>query len=112
MYLGWSRSHPPLADGVAFLAEKGPSSTNLYYNYYATQVLHHYEGASWQPWNENLREHLIKTQAKQGHEAGSWFFDDGHTRKAGRLYNTAMAILTLEVYYRYLPLYSRVVLRQ
>jgi hypothetical protein len=39
------------------------------------------------------------------HEAGSWFFNDHDTAPGGRLAHTALAILTLEVYYRLLPIY-------
>jgi hypothetical protein len=110
MYLGWPRSHKALSRGVDFLAKTGPSPTNLYYNYYATQVLHHYEGPHWERWNTRLRDHLVATQATQGHESGSWYFPDAKTKSAGRLYNTAMAVMTLEVYYRHLPLYTPQVL--
>ncbi len=106
MYLGWERQRDPLARGVARLGKIGPSPTNLYYNYYATQVMHHYGGDPWQRWNAKMREHLIATQALQGHESGSWHFDDQHGNVGGRLYSTAMAVMTLEVYYRYLPLYG------
>jgi hypothetical protein len=103
---GWHRDHPPLAKGVDFLDQLGPSKDNLYYNYYATQVLFHYGGYPWERWNAVLREYLISTQGTQGHESGSWFFADGHSESGGRLYNTAMAVMTLEVYYRYMPLYA------
>lgn len=106
MYLGWNRERPALQRGVDYLADLGPSANNMYYNYYATQVLHHYDGPQWQPWNEMLRDHLIQTQAREGHESGSWYFEESHTKAAGRLYNTAMAIMILEVYYRHMPLYT------
>ena len=50
------------------------------------------------------------TQAKVGHESGSWYFSGRYGEKGGRLYNTAMAIMILEVYYRYMPLFSDKVL--
>jgi hypothetical protein len=112
MYLGWPRDHDGLTRGVEYLDELGPSANNMYYNYYATQVLHHYEGPYWKPWNEILREHLIATQARKGHETGSWYFEEPHTKTAGRLYNTAMAIMILEVYYRHMPLYKADVLEE
>jgi hypothetical protein len=34
-------------------------------------------------------------------------FPDKHGDQGGRLYNTAMSILVLEVYYRYLPIYGK-----
>jgi hypothetical protein len=49
---------------------------------------------------------LLKSQAKKGHEAGSWFegVNGGHgADAAGRLYTTSLATLILEVYYRILP---------
>lgn len=107
MYLGWSQDDERLARGVAYLDAQGPSADDLYFNYYATQVLIHHGGPQWPRWNNKLREHLIATQAKRGHESGSWYFKDEHAHKAGgRLYNTAMAAMILEVYYRHMPLYG------
>ena len=106
MYTGWRRDHTPLGRGVEFLGKLGPSKDNMYFNYYATQVLHHYDGPTWYQWNHKMREQLIATQATRGHESGSWYFGGGHAETGGRLYNTAMAVMTLEVYYRYMPLYG------
>jgi hypothetical protein len=106
MYMGWDRKRDAIVRGVAHLDKIGPSPTNMYYNYYATQVMHHFGGSPWRRWNGKMREQLIATQGKTGHEAGSWHFDDQHGDVGGRLYTTAMAIMTLEVYYRYLPLYA------
>jgi hypothetical protein len=115
MYLGWEHDRPALVRGVAILSENGPSldvsgppRNDMYYNYYATQVLHHYGGYEWARWNAAMRDYLIATQAKAGHETGSWFFEspDWGPRYGGRVYCTAMATMTLEVYYRHLPLYS------
>lgn len=110
MYGGWPRRHPSLMRGIRTLSKKGPSPHDLYFNYYAAMVLRHYGGEEWIAWNEVLREQLIRTQAKEGHESGSWYFKDKHGDQGGRLYNTAMAVLTLEVYYRYLPIYGAAVL--
>ncbi len=38
---------------------------------------------------------------------GSWLSGDGHDRSGGRDYCTAMAVLSLAVEYRYLPIYQR-----
>jgi hypothetical protein len=55
-----------------------------------------------------MRDQLVETQAKQGHEAGSWFSGTGHANEAGgRLYMTSLSCMTLEVYYRHLPLYKK-----
>jgi hypothetical protein len=107
MYLGWRRDKEALVRGIKYLSDRGPSRSDFYYNYYATQVLAHFEGEPWQKWNRAMRDYLIQSQSKQGHEAGSWFIaDDPHGAKpGGRLYMTSMACMTLEVYYRHLPLY-------
>jgi hypothetical protein len=115
MYMGWDHDRPALVRGVSILSENGPSldntgppRNNMYYNYYGTQVLHHYGGYEWTKWNAAMRDYLVATQSKSGHEAGSWYFDgtDLGSMAGGRLYCTALATMTLEVYYRHLPLYS------
>jgi len=106
MYLGWERTHPALGRGVEHLGAWGPAPDNIYFNYYTAQVLHHYEGSAWSKWNQPLRDLLIRTQATEGHESGSWHFPDRYGDRGGRLYSTAMAVMTLEVYYRYMPLYG------
>jgi hypothetical protein len=106
VYTGWRRNKPALYQGVKYLMQWGPSADNMYFNYYVTQVLHHWEGPDWDTWNRKMREFLVRTQATQGHESGSWYFSGGKGDVGGRLYNTALAIMTLEVYYRYMPLYT------
>lgn len=107
MYLGWDRLRPGLRNGVKFLDKTGPAKDDMYYNYYATQVLHHWGGDEWTKWNERMREQLVKTQKKSGHAAGSWDVADKHGGQGGRLYMTCLAAMTLEVYYRHLPLYEQ-----
>jgi len=106
MYTGWHRDRPALYRGVAHLHKWGPSQTNMYYDFYATQVLHHWEGPEWQEWNKQMRDYLVKTQSTESHENGSWHFPDPLGDRGGRLYNTAMALMILEVYYRHMPLYG------
>jgi hypothetical protein len=114
MYLGWGRQHPALVAGINGIDKLGPmqtepsgeAHTDLYFDYYATQVLYHHGGPQWERWNKKMRDYLIATQSSEGHESGSWYFQNQHLDKGGRLCNTSLAILTLEVYYRYLPLYS------
>ncbi len=108
MYTGWGRGRAALYRGVRLLDLWGPSETNLYYDYYATQVMRHWGGPEWEKWNPKMRDHLVATQMAEGHEAGSWHFHDPRGDRGGRLYSTAMAVMILEVYYRYLPLYRQV----
>jgi hypothetical protein len=85
------------------------SMKNLYYYYYATQVMHHFGGAAWKQWNEKMRDSLVKSQDQSsGPNLGSWSSaGDLHGPSGGRLMTTSLALLTLEVYYRHLPLYYR-----
>ena len=106
MYLGWSKDNEAIKEGIAALSKSGPSVEDLYFSYYATQVMRHQGGPDWEKWNTKMREDLIKTQSGAGHETGSWFFAGGHGKEGGRLYSTAMATMILEVYYRHMPLYT------
>ncbi len=106
MYYGWRRNDPRLIRGVGILETLGPSDHDVYFDYYATQVLHHFQGSGWERWNQRLRDYLVATQAKNGHERGSWFFPDRHGSLGGRHYTTCMCIMILEVYYRHMPLYD------
>lgn len=107
MYLGWKRDNPALKAGVEHLSRVGPQPGKIYYNYYATQVLHHWGGDLWNQWNLKMRDELVSTQVKSGPGAGSWDVRDDHGSQGGRLYQTTLSLLTLEVYYRHLPIYQR-----
>lgn len=107
LYTGWPLDHSGIGEGVRLLARNGPSPDNMYFDYYATQVLHQWGGAEWQEWNYRMRDYLVRTQSNEGHESGSWHFENPpNSTQGGRLYNTALAIMILEVYYRHLPLYG------
>jgi hypothetical protein len=87
-----------------------PTTRNCYYYYYATQVMHHFGGEAWKNWNNQMRDHLVKTQDNDSNSPmfGSWATGgDAWASSGGRLMVTSLNLLTLEVYYRYLPLYYR-----
>ena len=107
MYLGWKQDNGALQRGAQFVSNKGPSKSNMYYNYYATQVMRHIEGDMWKKWNGVMRDQLVNSQSQTGHEKGSWIMADRHVAKGGRLYCTSMATMILEVYYRHLPIYRK-----
>ena len=107
--MGWEPDHPALTEGVMAILDYGPSDKNLYYNYYATQLMFHYtngQDEAWDQWNNAMRDILIKTQATSGHEKGSWSIADPHANAGGRLYCTSLATMILEVYYRHMPIYG------
>jgi hypothetical protein len=117
LYLGWDRNHPATIRGadhlVQNLPEVGTSSEPLrdvYYWYYATQVMFHVQGEHWTAWNDTIRPLLESSQVQAGPLAGSWNPDhpvpDRWAHAGGRHYVTALNLLMLEVYYRHLPLFE------
>lgn len=111
MYLGWNKDRPPLRRGVQWLHDShfpAAAETNIYYWYYATQVMHHHGGAEWDEWNQRMRDLLVASQETQGHLAGSWKPKGEFAAAGGRIYMTSLAICTLEVYYRHLPIFRRI----
>ncbi|MCH2118593.1 MAG: hypothetical protein MK161_12930 [Pirellulales bacterium] len=126
LYLGQNRNNARIQRGADHLLknlpEVGSSETpaptgtlgnpfrDTYYWYYATQVMFHMGGDYWKAWNEQLHPLLIESQTASGPLAGSWHpqqpVPDKWAQYGGRLYVTAMNLLSLEVYYRHLPLYE------
>jgi hypothetical protein len=118
MYMGWDKDTPGLKEGCQWIGSKGPDTfdggtdkVDMYYNYYGTQLMKQYGGEMWAKWNGKMRDNLVNSQSKEGNTAGSWFFVDTTpskhcSNKGGRLYTTSLACMTLEVYYRYLPIYT------
>ncbi|MCA9036859.1 MAG: hypothetical protein KDA91_17110, partial [Planctomycetaceae bacterium] len=95
-----------MKDGIALLDKRGPYD-NLYYNYFATQVMRNWGGEEWNRWNERLRDDLIAWQITEGEAKGSWSPRDrsDYSKSGGRLLTTCLATLTLQVYYRYHPVF-------
>ncbi|HEY5313831.1 MAG TPA: prenyltransferase/squalene oxidase repeat-containing protein, partial [Pirellulales bacterium] len=106
-YLGWKKDNPGLRLGSNVLLADLPSpkDPDIYYWYYGTLVMHHLGGVNWHRWNEAMKAAIVPLQVQAGHETGSWTPASEFDRVGGRLYMTALAVCTLEVYYRYLPLY-------
>jgi len=97
-------SHPQMQESARLLKRYPVKATNtdLYYIYYATLALYQHQGPIWKTWNEQLQEILPTIQNTDG----SWDPSSGETRDGGRIISTALATLSLEVYYRLLPMYG------
>lgn len=123
---GWGPDNAGMSEGVGGLMKRAPAAAaakpalDMYYYYYATQVVHFFEGDEWKEWNEGkkgadgsrkggMRDWLVELQNKKdGANQGSWEPEPGFIgRQCGRLGTTSLCLLTLEVYYRHLPLYKR-----
>jgi hypothetical protein len=116
LYLGNSPRDPAFRRGIEkmqLVRRPDPYADNIYYYYYATQVLHHIGGEAWEKWNPAMRDALIARQDRgtepgHAHQKGSWSSQgDAFGAQGGRLMTTSWSLLTLEVYYRHLPLYRR-----
>lgn len=111
-YLGIKRHEPQMLEGIGHLMANLPngSQPDLYYWYYATQVLHNAPGPEWDAWNRRMRRILIESQVQEGCARGSWdpFLPtpDTYGAHGTRIWQTSLSALILEVYYRYLPLYQ------
>jgi hypothetical protein len=110
MYTGWDKTHPGIVSGVAAISSAGVNRRDIYYDYYAAQLLRHYGGPEWDKFNTELRDWLVQTQSQRAGEKGSWYFRDSvphrGPKEGGRLASTALATMILEVYYRHMPLYA------
>lgn len=114
IYLGWKRDNDALGRGVEYLSSNylpTASEPNIYFWYYGTQTMHHYGGPDWEEWNLRMRDVLVQSQETGGHAAGSWDPRGEHASAGGRIYMTALAICTLEVYYRHLPIFRQIELQ-
>lgn len=107
----WAANNEGLVAGIKYLTKSWKPTKerfDLYYYFYATQVLFRAGGESWkETWNPQMRDVLVEAQIAggKGASSGSWDPDTGMIGShCGRLGTTALAILTLEVYYRYPPL--------
>lgn len=107
------------ADPPTASLARGEDKTQLhseYYWYYGTVAMFQLGGEAWERWNHRLRDILLPLQdreksaaGRKGHSFGSWQpygKDWGRWgRMGGRVYSTALAVLTLEIYYRHTPAY-------
>jgi hypothetical protein len=111
---GWGSGNLRMIKGVDNYIKPNfpkPEVKDVYYYYYATQVMHHFGGDEWKNWNKRMRDQTVASQAKDRAKMdtlGSWSpAGDQWGQTGGRLMVTSLNILSLEVYYRYLPLYYR-----
>ncbi len=102
-------SPPALArEALRFVAQEPPGvgPDNHYYWYYGTLAQFQTQSDSWRTWNEALQRQLLARQLAAGPLRGSWDPDPVWGTHGGRVFSTALCALSLEVYYRYLPLYQ------
>jgi hypothetical protein len=96
-------------------SDKVPESERhkVLYWFYGTQALFHMGGDHWKAWNYWMRDYFLRQQKQVTEDknlAGSWEPVDSADDTeliGGRMLRTCLAILTLEIYYRQVPLHLR-----
>lgn len=113
-YLG-EYNNPKIPKGLKFLLEgykpgTGPNQPSqaawgqwwfFYGNYYGTVAMYQAGGNYWRQWWPAVRSVLIKSQNADG----SW--TNGESRNYGTGFGTGLALITLQLPYRYLPIFQR-----
>ena len=101
--LGQELTDEQIREACDYIDFPGETDRMYYYWYYASLALMQLQNDAWRRWNPRVRDTLVRYQQRDG----SW--DEKRAsrygRRGGRIYATALSTLTLEVYYRYLPMY-------
>ncbi|MGK0201016.1 MAG: hypothetical protein ACI89X_001426 [Planctomycetota bacterium] len=107
-FIGQDPKNKPIMKAAANLLVKKPprwdakaGTIDHYYWYYGTYAMFQAGGNHWKKWSSHLKEALLPPQHQEGNEAGSWDPAGVWGEQGGRVYSTAMSILSLEAYYRY-----------
>lgn len=105
---GQARLEAKIPHGVDILMANLPewdkpkfTRVDPYYWFWATNAVFQYGGKNWDKWNKALKMALLENQRAGGCANGSWDPDGKWGMVGGRVCTTALAALTLEVYYRY-----------
>lgn len=72
---------------------------DMYAVYYTALAMYQVGGEPWRELNPRIRDGLVAAQRTQGCERGAWVW-------SGHLLGTTFSMLTLETYYRYLPVHG------
>jgi hypothetical protein len=110
LFLGMPPDHPVVGEAEEMIMRSLPdaASPNAYTWYYATLAMFHAGGPQWDRWNQQLQAALLPLQRRESSGLdGSWDPDPVWGGHGGRVYATAMAAMTLEVYYRHLPMHRQ-----
>jgi hypothetical protein len=76
-------------------------ATDIYFWYFGTLCAFQQGGKIWTDWNGALKKTLTTTQETKGPDAGSWPPIGDFSAEWGRVGQTALSAMCLEIYYRY-----------
>jgi len=112
--VGYSWTSPRLRGGGTIVASQLPvwdtggggklNQVDLIYWYFGSEAMFRLGGTYWKKWNKSLKPALVHHQRIGGDESGSWDPIGAFGQQGGRVFATAINVLTLETYYRCLPL--------
>jgi hypothetical protein len=113
MHTGESpRKSEMIRKGAARMLECPPEwnertgTIDMYYWYYGSLAMFQIGGDAWKAWNKAMKAAIVHHQRMDGDQMGSWDPVGVWGREGGRVYSTALMVLTLETYYRYPRLYG------
>ena len=96
LMLGWKKSKPEVAKGLANVGEGGPREHDVVANYFTHQLHLTCLGDTWKPWRDAINKQLHDTQIKDGEAAGSWSdSDDPAFQRIGAVGQTAFNVMIL-----------------
>lgn len=107
IFAGEKSSQRQIKQGVSLLMKSLPSKksdhslTNYYYWYYASYAMFQVGGQKWKKWSKPIFKLMIDSARKNGCEKGSYDPVSEWSIAGGRVYATAINLLTLEVVKRY-----------
>ncbi len=74
---------------------------DFYFWYHASNALRQVGGRHWSKWSKALSKALVPAQRQDGNFLGSWDPTSPWGEDGGRVYSTALALLSLQAEYRY-----------
>jgi hypothetical protein len=111
----WGLSHPKMGGALKHLSVVSPESADCYHHYYATQVMYNIHGKNWPKYQAQVvkgilsRQDTTETSPLYGSisaKASEPSKLDPLAFNGGRLFSTSLQLLTLELDYRYTPLFK------
>ncbi|MCX7703417.1 MAG: terpene cyclase/mutase family protein [Planctomycetota bacterium] len=109
LYAGVPLEDANIQAGLKLLRENMESAKrNMYFMYYGTMLAFLAGGELWKDWSKMMVTHLRETQVKEGENRGCWEpkgsgLESGFADYITAVENTAMAVLSLQCCYRYVP---------
>ena len=116
LFWGQPLNHPGVVGPCNLLVENSLPGARTekygdsYYGwYYATLLMFQKGGDHWEKWNKAMQSHYLARQIQGDPRdmGGSWDPKGKFVNEGGRVFSTSLCVLSLEVYYRYLPMYGK-----